>query len=157
MGEASQEVTKQVQQTVANLGTGTWPEATLPVGQADAREERHRISGSICIAVRYIRVLALADDIGFLHVGDGGRVFVTDLSPAGPAYQRGVRSGDELVRIRVNYGASRIPDSSALALRQLALEPGMAHQFCEAFFMGFVGQFPADVSVSTADARSAEL
>jgi len=155
LSEASQEVTKQVRQAISNC-TQTWPEATLPAIQVGSREERRRISGSICILVRYVRVLTLADDLGVLHVGDGGRVFVTDLNPHGPAYQRGVRPGDELVRIRINHEATRIR-ASAQYLRSLASEPGMAHHFCEAFFMGFVGQFPAEVNVSTTNEYKSEF
>jgi len=154
LSEAGQEMTKHVQQAVARLGTGKRPEAAL---QANAREERQRITGSICIVVRYTRVLGLADDLGVLHVGDGGRVFVSSLNSHGIAFQRGVRPGDELVRIRVNHGTSRVPDASPQYLQQLAMEPGMAHQFCEAFFMGFVGQFPAEVSVSSTNVYKSEL
>jgi len=148
LSDTSQEVAMQIQQATASLGTGVQSGVTPLVGAVDAREERQRITGTICIAVRYVRLMALADDIRALNVGDGGRVFVADMPKQGPAFQRGVRPGDELVRIRINHGMSRIPDASTQWLQQLALEPGMAHQFCEAFFMGFAGQFPAEVNIS---------
>jgi len=159
--ETGELMVKTVQHATASLGAGMWAEAKPPVSAvdddyknqldevADFRKERQRITGSICIAVRYVRAMALVDDIRALTVGRGGRVFVADMAPQGPAFHRGVRPGDELVRIRIGNGVSRVPDASPQALRQLAMDPSVGRQFCEAYFMGFAGQFPAEVSVAT--------
>jgi len=114
---------------------------------AEAHGARSRISGTICLAVRYPKAKLIARDVPVLRIANG-RIFVDDVDRNGLAWSHGVRNGDELVRVKVGAGSPFAPEVSTCALQRLAAEPSLATQSAVGFFMGFKGEMQAEVQVN---------
>lgn len=101
-------------------------------------DQRRQDTGTVCRRVSYHSEYP-ADDV-FLSQDACGRVFVRHLQRNGKAAGSGVKVGDELVKIQVG---DYFPGFLELGINALKnLPPPVA-----LLFMGFVGRFPAQVTV----------